>query len=75
MNPKEERNIKEKRYTGDEIREIRDYDRDNMLYADRCMLKWQGMLLSEHSESLQSSSNLTISKSQDKTSRGKLSSR
>ncbi len=75
MNPKEEKIREEKKYTGDEIREIRDYDRDNMLYADRCMLKWQGMLLSEHSESLHSSSNFTMSKSQDKTSTGKLSSR
>jgi len=28
----------------------RDYDRKNMLYPDRKMLKYQGMLLSDHSE-------------------------
>lgn len=70
MNPK-----KKERYTGDQIREIRGYDKDNMLYPDRCMLKWQGMLLSEHSQSLHSSSNLTKSNSQDNSSTGKLPSK
>ncbi|MEA4812909.1 MAG: hypothetical protein VB108_10110 [Anaerolineaceae bacterium] len=28
--------------------EPRDYDHQNMLYPDRKMLKWQGMLLSDH---------------------------
>lgn len=28
----------------------RDYDKRKMLYPDRCMLKFQGMILSDHSE-------------------------
>ncbi len=28
----------------------RGYRREDMLYPDRCMLKWQGMLLSDHNE-------------------------
>ncbi len=28
----------------------RGYRKEDMLYPDRCMLKWQGMLLSDHTE-------------------------
>lgn len=36
----------------DELKEIRGYKKEDMLYPDRCMLKWQGMMLSDHSEAL-----------------------
>lgn len=32
------------------MKEIRGYRKEEMLYPDRCMLKWQGMLLSDHTE-------------------------
>jgi len=32
------------------MKEIRGYKKKDMLYPDRCMLKWRGMLLSDHSE-------------------------
>ncbi len=35
-----------------EIKEIRGYKKEDMLYPDRCMMKWQGMLLSDHTEAL-----------------------
>ena len=34
------------------MKEIRGYNKLEMLYPDRCMLKWKPMLLSEHSEKL-----------------------
>jgi hypothetical protein len=35
-----------------ELKEIRGYKKEDMLYPDRCMMKWQGMLLSDHKEAL-----------------------
>ncbi len=32
----------------------RDFKVEDMLYADRCMLKWHGMLLSDHNERISS---------------------
>ena len=32
------------------MKEIRGYNKSEMLYPDRGMLKWRGMLLSDHSE-------------------------
>ena len=32
------------------LKPIRGYRKEEMLYPDRCMLKWRGMLLSDHSE-------------------------
>ena len=34
------------------MKEIRGYNKLEMLYPDRCMLKWKPMLLSEHGEKL-----------------------
>ena len=34
------------------MKEIRGYKKEEMLYPDRCMLKWQGMLLSDHTEKM-----------------------
>lgn len=34
------------------MKEIRGYNKFDMLYPDRCMLKWKPMLLSEHGEKL-----------------------
>ncbi|WP_313019055.1 hypothetical protein [Acetoanaerobium noterae] len=34
------------------MKEIRGYNKLEMLYPDRCMLKWKPMLLSEHVEKL-----------------------
>ncbi len=34
------------------MKQIRGYDKFDMLYPDRCMLKWKPMLLSEHGEKL-----------------------
>lgn len=33
-----------------EDKPIRGYNKWEMLYPDRCMMKWQGMLLSDHTE-------------------------
>ena len=35
-----------------EFKEIRGYKKEDMLYPDRCMMKWQGMMLSDHKEAL-----------------------
>ena len=32
------------------MKKIRGYKKSDMLYPDRCMLKWRGMLLSDHTE-------------------------
>ncbi len=34
------------------MKAIRGYNKFDMLYPDRCMLKWKPMLLSEHGEKL-----------------------
>lgn len=31
----------------------RGYNKDEMLYPDRCMMKWQGMILSDHNERIE----------------------
>ncbi len=36
----------------DKFKEIRGYKKEEMLYPDRCMVKWQGMMLSDHSEAI-----------------------
>lgn len=36
----------------EEVKEIRGYKKEDMLYPDRCMMKWQGMLLSDHTEAI-----------------------
>lgn len=38
--------------TNNDFKEIRGYKKEDMLYPDRCMMKWQGMLLSDHTEAL-----------------------
>lgn len=44
----------------------RDYDRKNMLYPDRKMLKYQGMLLSDHSERIKDDKKKDSKNSYDK---------
>ncbi len=44
--------MNKKDFKNDELKEIRGYKKEDMLYPDRCMLKWQGMMLSDHSEAL-----------------------
>ncbi len=46
------KNKREKENLEEELKEIRGYNKEDMLYPDRCMLKWQGMMLSDHSEAL-----------------------
>lgn len=55
----------------DELKEIRGYDKRNMLYPDRCMMKWQGMLLSDHTEAMKETSEESQSKKDSEETSGK----